>query len=54
MKNTTRRIPDIADLRKDVTNLDQQVRRMAREQPLLVLAMALASGYLIGRVVARL
>lgn len=40
------RIPDLGEA-------DRRVRRLVREQPLLALAVAVATGYVVGRVVAR-
>ena len=50
-----RRVADVnvTAIRQDVADLDRRLKRMAREQPLLVLAMALAAGYVVGRVVSR-
>jgi hypothetical protein len=53
-KSAIRRLPDVKAVREDVADLDRRVRTMAREQPLLMLAMALAGGYLVGRIVSRL
>ena len=54
VKSALRRLPDAKAVREDVADLDRRVRTMAREQPLLMLAMALAGGYLVGRIVSRL
>ena len=54
VKSALRRLPDVKAVREDVADLDRRVRTMAREQPLLMLAMALAGGYLVGRIVSRL
>ncbi len=54
VKSAIRRLPDVKAVREDVADLDRRVRTMAREQPLLMLAMALAGGYLVGRIVSRL
>ena len=53
-KSAVRRLPDVRAVREDVADLDRRVRTMAREQPLLMLAVALAGGYLVGRIVSRL
>ena len=54
VKSALRRLPDVKAVREDVADLDRRVRTMAREQPLLMLAVALAGGYLVGRIVSRL
>lgn len=37
----------------EMRELDRRIRKLAREQPLLCLAVALAGGYIAGRIVAR-
>lgn len=37
----------------DLKGLDTRVRELARAQPLLCLAVALAGGYVVGRLISR-
>ncbi|MGH7805941.1 MAG: hypothetical protein ACREQJ_16455 [Candidatus Binatia bacterium] len=54
VKAAVRRLPDPTAVREEAAEVDRRIRKMAREQPLLVLAMALAGGYLVGRLISRL
>jgi hypothetical protein len=54
VKSQARRATEsVTAIRQEAVDLDRRLRRMAREQPLLVLAMALATGYVVGRIVSR-
>ena len=44
----------VQSVERSLDNLDQQVRRFARRRPLIALAAALGSGYLLARAVSRL
>ena len=46
--------PSIDQLRSDLGNLDTEVRGFVRENPLIALGLAIAAGYVIGRVFSRL
>jgi hypothetical protein len=48
-----RKPTSVTNIRRDAADLDRRIRRYAREQPLLCLAMAMAGGYLVGRIVSR-
>lgn len=37
----------------ELRDLDRRIRKLAKEQPLLCLAVALAGGYIAGRIIAR-
>lgn len=43
----------LEDLRERATELDREVRRVVREHPFLTLAGAVATGYLVGRLLRR-
>ena len=47
-------VDSIRYLRTEIGDLDQEVRGFVREKPLLALGLAIAAGYLVGRVLARL
>ena len=46
--------PSMAQLRSDLGDLDKEVRGFVRENPLIALGLAIAAGYVIGRVFSRL
>jgi hypothetical protein len=41
-------------LRGNLTDFDGEVRRFVRDKPLLALGAAVAAGYILGRILARL
>ena len=44
----------IEQLRSDLGEVDREVRNFVRENPLLALGIAIAAGYVVGRVLAKL
>jgi hypothetical protein len=46
--------PAIEQLRSDLGDVDREVRNFVRENPLLALGIAIAAGYVVGRVLAKL
>jgi hypothetical protein len=44
----------LEQLRSDLTDLDGEVRRFVRDKPLLAIGAAIAAGYVVGRILAKL
>ncbi len=47
-------LPDRRTGREELQRIDQQVRRFVAERPVTAVLLALATGYLVGRIVSRL
>lgn len=47
-------LPDGRTGREELDRLDQQVRRFVAERPVAAVLLALAAGYVVGRIVSRL
>lgn len=50
-RKTTSRHDQLEAVRAEVSAVDRRLRRAVREQPLMVVAAALAAGFVLGRVI---